>query len=269
MRKLLRTAYLVCCVGCTILLVFFLSTAAQPEPSIPQRPQEETRLEQRLAELPVVDFTDVDRNETSDPTRAAKNRRHNSSFSQEGVRRPKLNENMEPVLVDLPLTHQPAEPAIPVASDVIVIGTVRDAKAYLSSDRTDVYSEVTISVEEILKTDPEYGLKINGALTAERIGGAVRFPSGKILRRARLGRNLPSNAHRYLLFLNQTGDGGFSIVTGYELTQNGIVPLDGGADGKGFDEFKNYERFRNASEAALLEAVRKAISERTVGVGGV
>jgi len=175
---------------------------------------------------------------------------------------------MGPGGFDLPMTHWPAEPAFPTTSDVIVIGTVWEAKAYLSEDRTDVYSEVSLSLQEILKAAPQYQLKIGGMVTSDRSGGAVRFPSGKILRRGFWGRGIPSTGHRYLLFLEDEGDSGFSIVTGYELTGKGVVPLDG-IEGDRFSVFSNYERLRNTNEALLLDAVRKAISESRTGRGGV
>lgn len=263
MRNLIRITYVVACVGAAILVGMLWGSTAQETRATQKK---NVKLEQRLAELPVVDFTDSESAET-DPARAARNKRHNSSVSQEGIKRPKLNEQMEPVLLDAPMTHHPAEPAFPV-SDLVVVGTIEAAKAYLSSDRTGVYSEVSVSIEDLLKTNPQYGLKTGGTVIAERSGGAVRFASGKILRRGTFARNLPSKGHRYLLFLNQTGDGAFSIVTGYELTAEGVIPLDGGAEGKGFAEFQNYESFRNASVASLLEAVRTAINQNGRGVGG-
>jgi hypothetical protein len=144
---------------------------------------------------------------------------------------------------------------------------VRETKAYLSEDRTHVYSEVSLSVEEILKAVPQYGLQVDSTVIGERTGGAVRFPSGKILRQGKWGRRIPSTGHRYLLFLKDTGDSGFSIVTGYELTGKGVLPLDG-IEGGDHSVYKDYERLRNTSEASLLDAVRKAISESGSGVGG-
>ena len=266
MRRLVRVAYLTSCVGCTILLGVWHSTA-QDRSNPVQKPPRNAQLEQRLAELPIVEFNEADSAEC-DPERASKNRRHNSPVSQEGVRRPRLNENMDSVVLDLPITHQRAEPAFPVACDVILIGTIAEAKAYLSSDRTGIYSEVTVSIEDILKGDAIDGLKIGSTLNAERTGGAARFPSGKILWRGPLGKNLPSKGNRYLLFLNKIAEGGFSIATGYELTANGVVPLDG-VPGGTYSQFENYESFRNASEASLLEAVRKALSHNRAGPGGL
>ncbi|HEY8412745.1 MAG TPA: hypothetical protein VIK76_15135, partial [Pyrinomonadaceae bacterium] len=161
MQKLMRITPLLCCVGCTVVFGFFWRGTAQPGAQVTQRPKKPAQIEreQRLAELPIVDFTEFDPANSTDPTRAAKNRRHNKGISTEGTRAPRLDQE-DAVLGSLPITHTPAEPAFPITSDVIVIGTIREAKAYLSEDRTNVYSEVSLSIEEILKADPQYELKI-------------------------------------------------------------------------------------------------------------
>ena len=71
-----------------------------------------------------------------------------------------------------------------------------------------------------------------------------------------------------MLFLKDTADGGLQIVTGYELTGKDVIPLDG-VEGTNASVYKNYEKLRHTSEASLLEAVKKAISENGSGVGGV
>ena len=250
------------------LFGFFWRGTAQPGAQVTQRPKKPAQIdfERRIAELPVVEFTEFDPTATIDPIRAAKNRHHNLGLNTDGTRPPRLEESMDN-LFTLPITHTPAEPAFPVSSDVIVIGTVREAKAYLSEDRTDVYSEVSLSIDEILKAGPQYGLNVGGTVSGDRRGGAVRFPSGKILRREYWTRRIPSTGHRYLLFLKDMGDSGFSIVTGYQLTGKGVLPLDG-MPGSGDSVYENYERHRNTSEASLLDAVRKTISESASGTRG-
>ena len=269
MRKLMRITPVLCCVGCSVLLGFFWRGTAQPEPQTTQRPKTPAHLEfeQRIAELPVVDFSEFDPVASTDPKRAAKNSKYNSDVSVQGTRVPKLDESMEAVVGELPITHTRAEPAFPITSDVIVVGTIREAKAYLSEDRTNIYSEVSLSIEEILKAPPQYGLKVGGTVSGDRRGGGVRFPSGKILRREYWMRRIPAAGRRYLLFLKDAGDAGFSIVTGYELTGKGVQPLDGDV-GNDDSVFKNYEKLRNISEASLLDAVKKTISESGSGIGG-
>lgn len=64
-------------------------------------------------------------------------------------------------------------PAIPVAlSDSIIVGTVNDAQAYLSSDKTGLYSEFTFYVEEVLKNNSRTPLNVGSTVAGEREGGA-------------------------------------------------------------------------------------------------
>ncbi len=224
---------------------------------------------EQVTEMPVVAFENA-KQEARNPSRETKNRRHNSPVSPEGLKRPALNENAEPLLLDLPLTHQRTEPAIPVASNLIVIGSIEEAKAYLSSDETTVYSEVTIRVGQTLKGEVRYGLVDGATLTAERTGGGVRFASGKIVRRGALGKNIPIKGSRYLLFLNEIKEAeGFSIVTGYKLQNGSVFPLDGvgGTDG-GFSQFAAYKTYKNAAESTLIEDVRKAVAEEANAKNG-
>jgi hypothetical protein len=73
-------------------------------------------------------------------------------------------------------------PAFPVArSAAVVTGEIREVRAYLSEDGTNIYSEFSIQVDEILKNDPLNTVITGGTLIAERRGGRVRFPSGKIV----------------------------------------------------------------------------------------
>ena len=233
MRRNILLLVLAGALAATFLSTKSLITKGQ-RPQTPQSTKE--TLTERLGRLPTTDFIVQ---EPADPEmrrlRRARNQRNNLSAGPEEVKRAVLNDAMEPVLLHLPWSHQPDEPAIPVGtSDAIVTGTVKEVNAYISTDRTSVYSEVTLNIEEVLKTDPRYPLVSGLTLSAERPGGAVRFPSGKILRRGDLGRNIPEAGRRYLLFLKYNEDGNdFSIVTGYQLLDNRVLPLDGTADLEG------------------------------------
>lgn len=253
----------------------FLSTKSlmtkgqQPHPvqSAKEQSQQlvkETLIE-RLGRLPITDFTVQEpANPEMKRVRRARNKRNNVSAVPEELKRV-LNDAMEPVLLDSGWSSQPDEPAIPASSsDAIVTGTVKEVNAYISTDRTTVYSEVTLNIEEVLKGAPRYPLVSGLTLSAERRGGAVRFPSGKILRRGHLGRNIPEAGRRYLLFLKYNEDGeDFSIVTGYQLLDNRVLPLDGMVDlekGGNFRPFRNYEQYRNAEVPTFLKQVRALIN---------
>ena len=136
-------------------------------------------------------------------------------------------------------------------SDAIIVGEVNDAQAQLSNDKTGVYSEFTIRVEQTLKAPA--GINPT-SIVAERPGGGVRFPSGRIVRYEIHNQGMPTIGGRYLLFLrfNSEGDD-YSVLTGYEFINGSIVPLDR-IEGL----FTKYEGW---SETALLDLVTTTIKE--------
>jgi hypothetical protein len=116
-------------------------------------------------------------------------------------------------------------PPIPAGqSDGVLIGEVVDAHAYLSNDKTGVYSEFTIRVERALKGLDHGMLPL---VVVERLGGAVRFHTGRIVKYEVLRQGVPRVGARYLLFLSYNGEGDdYSLLTGYELNNGHVVPLD-------------------------------------------
>jgi hypothetical protein len=154
-------------------------------------------------------------------------------------------------------------PAIPVSqSDVILIGTVVDSQAYLSADKTGVYSEFGIHVDEVLR-----GIGTNTlnypVVSVERFGGAVRFASGVIQKYRTSGQGMPRKGRRYLLFLKKIDqDDDFSILTAYELRGEKIVPLDGSSQ-QG-NERLAFDSYKGADVIPFLKIVRDAISETPV-----
>ena len=151
--------------------------------------------------------------------------------------------------------------AIPVAeSDVVLVGTVNNAEAYLSNDRTAIYSEFDTQIDEVLKNGT-LSLPIGTIATIERFGGAVRFRSGSVLTYETAGQGMPLIGRKYLFFLKRiSGDTQFRIVTGYEICGSTVSPLDGSAVEEGtrqyvFDQYKGYEVF------AFLQKVREAVAQ--------
>lgn len=148
--------------------------------------------------------------------------------------------------------------AIPVQkSNVIVIGKINEAEAHLSSDRTGVYSEFSIEIEKVFK-DETSSLKIAEIVSANRSGGAVRFASGKVQEYRFRRQAMPRADGRYLLFLRRSEAGDLDILTGYELL-NGIVrPLDG-EDVKDSRSALVFSKYRGKSETQLLKDLQAAI----------
>jgi hypothetical protein len=135
-------------------------------------------------------------------------------------------------------------PALPVAqSDAIVIGNVLDGKAYLSKNRSVVYSEFPVLVEDVLKNSSPTPLYIGDRIIAERWGGAVRFPSGKVQHYRVAKRGVPQPNEKYVLFLKCNGED-YDIITGYWINDGQVSPLDGDSnlpfgkyEGKTIDSF--------------------------------
>jgi hypothetical protein len=123
-------------------------------------------------------------------------------------------------------------PALPVKqSAAVIVGEITDAKAQLSDDRTKIYSEFTVQIEQVLKNDEKTPLEKGNSILVERLGGRVRLPSGKIVVSSTSHQDLPRVGNRYLLFLTHEGpDAGYyedlHILTGYEFRNGLVTPLD-------------------------------------------
>jgi hypothetical protein len=118
--------------------------------------------------FPIAEFAT---SETKDPKRRARGEKRNKSHW--GVHPDSVSDSTVRVdSVDLSL------PALPInESQAVIIGKISDAKAYLSNDKTDVYSVFVVLIEEILKHPGK--LTVGSAVEAEREGGRVKFPSGR------------------------------------------------------------------------------------------
>ena len=124
-------------------------------------------------------------------------------------------------------------PVFPIdRSSAVVIGRVIEAKAYLSEDKSAIYSEFKVQIDSVLKNDERIPLESERSLVVGREGGRVRLPSGKIVVSWINHQNMPTVGEKYAFFLTHElprgGDGGvdFYIVTAYELTKGNVIPMD-------------------------------------------
>jgi hypothetical protein len=154
-------------------------------------------------------------------------------------------------------------PAFPAeTSDAVVIGETTDAQAYLSNDKSGVYTEFTVRIDEILKDDPAAPLAVGWTVAAQREGGRVRFPSGRIQQYITHYQHMPRAGRRYVLFLKRNDDGqAYYIRTGYELRAGRVHPLDGVNMNKGASELPQFAAYKDAEESAFLSAVRDAVAK--------
>jgi hypothetical protein len=112
-------------------------------------------------------------------------------------------------------------------SDVIVVGEVISARASLFEDKSSVYSEFNIRIEEVVKDDGQSPLSVDEAIIVGRPGGRVRYKSGQISFFRLTGLGMPGVGHRYVFFLTYgVEQGDYDILTAYELQGERAIALD-------------------------------------------
>jgi len=95
----------------------------------------------------------------------------------------------------------------------------------LSANKRGVFSEFNLVVESVLKTSGQE-IKEGTLVTVDRVGGYVKYPNGQQILFRISGVNMPQVGSRYLFFISTKRKPDFTILTAYELTNEGVVPLD-------------------------------------------
>ena len=212
------------------------------------------RIEKSKGRFPVADYEAA---KSADPDkrakRAARNDRHNNSGQGvHGGADEKATWVAESVEYN---DWETKVPQIPTEqSDVILVGEVTDANAYVSSDKNGVYSEFNVRVEQTIKNTMGSTGQLSGMVTVERAGGRVRYPSGQIIWFRVSSQDMPEVGHRYVFFLKRVDEDSLSIITGYELRDGVVHPLDEGAS-----QFMAYD---GTDETSFLNLVRKGINTK-------
>jgi hypothetical protein len=206
--------------------------------------------EEVLNQLPAADY---DAPQPSDP----ENRARREGISRHYDKRGHVVKNPDTAItMGIALYEGRESWALPAAeSDAILVGTLKDARAYLSNDKSGVYMEFTVLVDEVVKARGEARIAPGGTVSASREGGVVRYSNN--YRRLYLvsGEDLPLVGEQYLLFLKSLGpEQGYGILTAYRLMAGIVAPLDGGP------QFETYGGLRRD---AFLKVVRDEIANPT------
>ncbi|MCA1565513.1 MAG: hypothetical protein LC803_07730 [Acidobacteria bacterium] len=244
-----------------LLLVVFAVTVLSTLAALPTQERETSPERQSAGENqhPVADYAAT---ESTDPEKRAQRRARSKRYDKQSwVREPHPQSGGGDVKrLDSWMREVAAFPT--ATSDAVVIGETIDAQAYLSNDKSGVYTEFTVRVDEILKDDAAAPLAVGGTLAAQREGGRVRFPSGRIQRYKRHFQGMPRAGRRYVLFLKRNEDGeAYYTRTGYELRAGRVRPLDGVEMNKGASEIPQFAAYKDADEVAFLSALRDAVAK--------
>lgn len=204
--------------------------------------------------FPIADYAAP---EPTDPQERAKRKSKDKRFPKGTL--DEVQGGIETLITDQRVSS--SSPALPVGlSDIVIIGTVLNAQAYLSSDKTGLFSEFTVSVQEVLKTTGSDPILPGANISIEREGARIRYPSGQV-RLVRFDREaMPAVGGRYLFFLRRTThEGAHTILTGYELRGGRVFPLDGVA---AFEEHKatKFAIYDGVEENVFLKTVRDSLN---------
>jgi len=215
-----------------------------------------------LRKLPVADY---EAPEPADPEQRSKRRAKSKTYNSKARWRRDLVLNVDLAAIrnewDLGL-----ESNLPASrSCAVVVGMVVEARAYLAEDKSTVYSEFTVRVEEVLKNDGGEPITARSEVVTDRLGGRVRVPSGRIGSFYVSGQGTPEVGKRYVLFLGhnpresanmevaEATERSRHILTGYELREGKVFPLD-------ISGAKNFAEHGGKDEAAFLNEVRRLVA---------
>ncbi len=233
-----------------------LPSRTQNNPAQNQRPPQRPKFdrEEFESQFPIVDY---DAPEPADEKVRQKRRAKNSRFDQQGmVAKPhNAGKGWSTTRVN---DWEVGLPPLPIAqSDVIVVGEVISAQAYLSNNKRGIYSEFSVRADELLKNSEQFEIAPNSILVAEREGGRVRFAPDVVELSSISGQGMPREGRKYVFFLKKVDeDQSYHIVTGYELKESGVLPLDERGSSR-----SKFDLYKDVDVNEFLKTLRGAIAQ--------
>jgi hypothetical protein len=153
----------------------------------------------------------------------------------------------------------PLDPFPVPPSAAIVVGTVLSSKAFVSTDRTYVYSDYQVRVDRVLKQDALASVAVGEQIVVSRGGGTIHFPSGHIRDYLTNGEGFPAIGSQYLFFLGKPNfpEHEYEQIIGclYQLSGGKVHPLD----------TAQLTLFDDMSDVVFLSKVEQAIAKSRAG----
>ena len=205
----------------------------------------------------IVDFNStgpLDENEKK--TRRLKNARYDKYGSVKADPHPKAGEVISDSEWSSAISDLPAD-----KSDLVVEGIVADSNAFLSEDKTGVYSEFAIRVSSAIKVGSGLSVNLGDMIVAERFGGKVRYPSGQIVLHRVAGQGHPISGRKYVFFLAKADQDNYKLLTAYEVLGQKVYALDGSRinfRGKGNSKF---DKHNGEDLGAFMAKLTSALNE--------
>lgn len=227
-----------------VFIAVMILTTSRAVPSLRNQEDEKTKTKiNNTDETPIVDFQETP---SADPVERAKRHLRAAKHDKSPLNVDPADTSDTTVLVDY---VDPNLPALPLSkSSNVLVGSITAAKSYLSNDRSGVYTEFSLRVEDVIKSDMQSKLVAGCIIDIIRIGGRVKFPNGHIHLYKISELEMPRVGGRYVLFLTD-GDTeqGFEILTAYELRAGKVIPLD---------KLRQPQIYQNVDQAVFLNELR-------------
>jgi len=211
---------------------------------------------------PIVDLQNPDTSDRVDKnTRRIKNARHDNWGTDKARPIPNVNG----------VVGEPERRAgfsdIPVAtSDLIVEAVVSESHAFLSNDKTGIYSEFTLLISKPAKLTKGLGVNLNDRIVGERFGGKIKYPSGQITRWRTAEEGIPIIGKRYVFFLAKADQDTYKILTAYEIQGDTVSPLDGSRTEPGGRQGASiFDKHSGENLDSFMAEVDMAINNTTQG----
>ena len=157
-------------------------------------------------------------------------------------------------------------PVIPSnESSDIVVGKVVKLQPYFSEDKSQIYTEITLQVEDVLKNQSSNLISGSKTIALDKIGGAIQLNSGKTVRyEVQIdGRGNPCVDNRYLFFIKQSSKSDdFHFIKGYELNEGKVFTLENSKKRLITEKYTVSEEF--ADEKIFLKLVQREIEKNKV-----
>ncbi|HEX8198687.1 MAG TPA: hypothetical protein VF571_21015 [Pyrinomonadaceae bacterium] len=212
--------------------------------------QEKQARDEFESQFPVAEYSpSEDNNAQMRSLRAAKNKRYDKTrLVSSGIPTDPFSIVARSDHGELPYGALPID-----KSSAVIKGQILDAKAYLSNNKLGIYSEFTVRVDEVIKTDNSTKLAQGEEVTIDREGGMVHYPNGNKRLYFVAGKEMPRVNKQYILFLtNDETSPNYQILTGYEIKEDIVSPLDGA------QQFKTH---KGKSITEFVKTVRDKISD--------
>jgi hypothetical protein len=260
MRNSKRVVFLLLIATISVTAVLAFQTAQQGESNNDKpndKPKKYTRQNFDMgdfeSQFPIADFSEQ---EPTDAKEQAKRRARSGRYDNRAfVGRPENSWKGTGAYWinhwDRDLDELPAD-----QSELVVVGKVLDARAYLSNDKSGVYSEFALRVERVLKGETPEAAP-GKVVEAEREGGRVRFSADDIDTYEVAGIGMPRPGRRYVFFLKsvEAQPDYYSILRAFEIHGKRIYPLD-----KRATSSSPLDAFWEMEEAAFEQIVKDKIT---------